>query len=63
MVHPKVKWAALASIVVTVLTAVLQAAGPTAPAWLAAAVTGIAAAVAGYSAPRADTQDPEATGA
>jgi hypothetical protein len=60
MIHPKVKWAAVAAAVVTGLTALLAAMGPTAPAWLAAAVTGIAAAVAGYSAPALDSQDPEA---
>lgn len=64
MIHPKVKWAAVASLIVTVLTGVVAALGPTAPAWLAAAVTGIAAAVAGYRAPNPDgVQDPEANGA
>lgn len=49
--HLKVRWAAAASALVAALLAVQAAFGTDGPAWLGAAVAGIAAFVAGYSAP------------
>lgn len=60
MIHPKVKAASVAAALVAVGTAVLQAMGNGAPAWLAAAVAAIAAFANGYRTPAGDVQDPEA---
>lgn len=50
-IHPKVRWAAFASSVCVALAAVQATLGDGAPAWFAAAVTGLAAFVAGYFGP------------
>ena len=60
VLHPKVKWAALASSVVVFLTALVDALGVSLPPYVAALLTSVAAVVAGYQAPAGHNQDPEA---
>lgn len=60
VVHPKVRWAAVASAVAACLTALAGSLGATEPAWVASLLTGVAAALAGFHAPARDVQDPEA---
>lgn len=49
--HPKVRWAALASSVVVALAAIVTALGASAPIWLGALVAGLAAFFGGYLGP------------
>lgn len=61
--HIKVRWAAVAAALATVLIAVAGAVGASAPAWVAAALTAVAGVLAGYSAPaHGDPQDLDAIG-
>lgn len=61
VIHIKVRWAAAASVVAAVCTALAGSLGASAPGWLASVLTGVAAVLAGYAAPSGlDAQDPEA---
>ena len=57
VVHPKVRWAAVASIVAAACTALAGSLGASEPAWVASMLTGVAAALAGFQAPAKDVQD------
>lgn len=63
VLHPKVKWAAVASVAVAVLTALAGSLGASAPAWVASLLTAAAGALAGWQAPSRPVQDPEASDA
>lgn len=63
MLHAKVRWALIASIISTAAQAVVSAGGVSLPAWAASACTALVALLAGYHAPdHAAPQDPEAPG-
>lgn len=51
MIHPKLKAATVAAVLVAALSAIAQALGNGAPAWLGAAVAAIAAFANGYRTP------------
>lgn len=57
LIHPKVRWAALAGIAATVLTALAGATGLGLSPVLAAVLTTVATFLAGYRAPVKDEQD------
>lgn len=63
VIHPKVRWAAYAGTVAAVLTALAGSLGASEPAWVASLLTAVAGLLAGYHAPAADVQDPEAPNA
>lgn len=61
VVHVKVRWALYAGVASSLLQALLAQFGPSLPGWASGLSTALVGLLAGYAAPAADSQDPEAT--
>jgi len=62
MLHPKVKFAAIASALYALLTALEPLLGPSLPAWAASASTALVGLLAGFAAPTSPVDVPVSDG-